>query len=284
MFEQLMGSIQDTFRDIMPEGFCLSCFLTGLVEGAAIGLLAMAAIATAPAWLAVALVVGLAALGAYGIYNLVSNWDQMNGAQKSEAIGGIVGGLIAGRFGPPMPPIRVPMPAGIMMMATENGAMLPVLVTQPVALPVSAMSAVSGTSAGAGGVAMVASSGGGGGNNSTPEETEELKKIGSLSGKDQKNIEADLVSRGYNSATAHSGGKVLTKDLGNGRTMAVRLDPPTVRNPPKGFADEVPHAHKESIPTSTVQNGNYPNGPHVRKFDDAGNTSSDPTAVHIPTK
>jgi hypothetical protein len=112
-----------------------------------------------------------------------------------------------------------------------------------------------------------------------------LADLGALQGKTATEIEADVTKQGYSGVTANSGGKVFTKDVGNGRTMSVRVDPPTIRNPPKGFADEVAHCHKESVPTSAITNGNYPpSTPNQLKFDDMGRVSTDVRAVHIPIK
>ena len=100
MFEGLLNSIESGFSNLPPSNFCVPCFIKGFLEGAAIGLATLALIATAPGWLAVALAVGLAALGAYGIYQLAKNWSRMPDNAKSEALGGIAGGLIAGTFEP----------------------------------------------------------------------------------------------------------------------------------------------------------------------------------------
>jgi hypothetical protein len=69
----------------------------------------------------------------------------------------------------------------------------------------------------------------------------------------------------------------------DGTTAAVRVDPATVRTPPKGFADEVPHAHKEFVPTSAVQSGNYPNSA-ATKLNDAGLPAANKAEAHIPIK
>jgi hypothetical protein len=53
------------------------------------------------------------------------------------------------------------------------------------------------------------------------------------------------------------------------------------RSPLKGFADEVPHAHKELVPTPSVVGGNYPPGAST-KLDDLGNPTVDPRKAHIP--
>lgn len=44
--------------------------------------------------------------------------------------------------------------------------------------------------------------------------------------------------------------------LPDGNTVAVRLDPANPRSP-SHYADAVPHAHIETVPTSSVSNGNY---------------------------
>lgn len=84
------------------------------------------------------------------------------------------------------------------------------------------------------------------------------------------------------------GGDVWTKDLGDGNTLAVRLDPPNPRATLKGGeprADQVPHAHKELIPTSEVVNGNYSSqAPGKTTLNDLGQPSTDPTETHIPIK
>jgi hypothetical protein len=89
---------------------------------------------------------------------------------------------------------------------------------------------------------------------------DELKNLPALSGKTTSETEALLKSRGYTSVSANNGGTVWTKNLPDGNTAAVRLDPPTIRSAPKGYADEVAHAHKEIIPTSKVAAGNYSPG------------------------
>jgi len=87
---------------------------------------------------------------------------------------------------------------------------------------------------------------------------------------------------GYSAVPANSGGKVWTKSLPDGTTAAVRVDPAMVRTPPKNFADEVAHAHKEIVPTSSVVSGNYPPGATTARLDDLGNPASAPGQIHIP--
>jgi len=66
-------------------------------------------------------------------------------------------------------------------------------------------------------------------------------------------------------------GEVWTKDLGNGLTSVVRADDGTGVI---GRADQFAHFHKEGVPTSLVQKGNFPyDAPTVFKFDDFGNKS-----------
>ena len=42
-------------------------------------------------------------------------------------------------------------------------------------------------------------------------------------------------------------GKVLTKNMEDGNTVGVRIDPAKQRRNPLGHSDEVPHAHKEKV-------------------------------------
>ncbi|OEI26381.1 hypothetical protein A9R55_12035 [Escherichia coli] len=56
-------------------------------------------------------------------------------------------------------------------------------------------------------------------------------------------------NRVYSSVQAHSGGEVWTKALPDGNTVAVRIDPANPRSP-SHYADAVPHAHIETVPTS----------------------------------
>ena len=77
MFESIFNGISEFFSDVLPHTFCVPCFLKGLAEGFAIGVIALVAIAASPAWLAIALVVTLAAVGIYAVTKLVSNWHNM---------------------------------------------------------------------------------------------------------------------------------------------------------------------------------------------------------------
>jgi RHS repeat-associated protein len=120
---------------------------------------------------------------------------------------------------------------------------------------------------------------------------QELRQLGPLSGRSKDVIEKDLKRRGYRSCPSESGGNVWTKPMPKGQTAVVRLDPAEKRIPPKGWADEVPHAHKEIIPSGkTAYNGNYdPKDPKIIKLDDAANPVDDSTdagrrAAHIPIR
>lgn len=161
MFESLFNSICEFFDELIPDEFCLTCFLKGAAEGFLVGVATLAIIAAAPAWIAVGLTVGLLVYGAYSLSNLAANWSQLSDEQKSEALGNIAGGLLAGRFGPraPLtPPSSLNIP-GVQLLRTPDGAVVPVTVVQQVAVPA--------TSANSSGVAVVsaaimASTGGGG--------------------------------------------------------------------------------------------------------------------------
>lgn len=90
-----------------------------------------------------------------------------------------------------------------------------------------------------------------------------------------------LLERGYSSVPSRDGvGSVWTKQFPDENTVGVRMDPAnTRRNPPRGYADEVPHAHKETVPSSDATNGNYGRG---TTYDDNGVQTNDRTRTHIP--
>ena len=111
--------------------------------------------------------------------------------------------------------------------------------------------------------------------------SEEFSVLGSLRGKRRGDIERRLGSRGYTAVPGFGGGTVWTKSMPDGSTAAVRLDPAKVRTPPLNYADKVPHAHKEVVPTSGVTNGNYPPSA-ATKLNDAGAPSTNHTDTHIP--
>lgn len=90
-----------------------------------------------------------------------------------------------------------------------------------------------------------------------------------------------MTALSFSQITGNNGGTIWTKTAADGNTAAVRVDPPMVRQNPKGFADEVPHVHKEIVPTKDVSNGNYPPSA-ATKLNDSSNSSSDPRQTHIP--
>ena len=117
-----------------------------------------------------------------------------------------------------------------------------------------------------------------GGCGSAPEE---LAAVGPLAGRSRKEIEADLLARGFSGVPAKSGGTVFTKAMPDGSTAAVRLDPAKARPKPKGFADEVPHAHKEAVPTTKVSKGNY-DPADATPLNDAAAPARSKAESHIP--
>jgi len=113
---------------------------------------------------------------------------------------------------------------------------------------------------------------------------DELNAIGPLTGKDTATINADMAARGYFSKTANSGGLVWSKDMPDGNTVVIRTDPAQVRTPPRAWADEVAHAHKESVPTTYMSAGDYSTGAPVTKYSDSNMASTDINSVHIPLR
>jgi len=110
---------------------------------------------------------------------------------------------------------------------------------------------------------------------------DELKSLPQLKGMDQSAIADTLRARGYTEVPAKSGGSVWTKDLPDGDTAAVRLDPPNARSP-SDFADAVEHAHKEIVPSSKVVEGNY-HPKFATTLDDFCNATTCKASIHIPT-
>ncbi|MBC8154899.1 MAG: hypothetical protein H7Z72_18535 [Bacteroidetes bacterium] len=112
--------------------------------------------------------------------------------------------------------------------------------------------------------------------------SDELKDI-KLAGRSRADIETNLRNEGYTSVPARSGGTVWTKPMPDGNTAIVRIDPPTVRTPPRGYADEVAHAHKEVVPTAEVKAGDY-NSKVTRPIilDESGMPNTSRRDTHIP--
>ena len=79
-----------------------------------------------------------------------------------------------------------------------------------------------------------------------------------------------LRQRGYTAVDTRAGGKVWAKSMEDGNTILIRVDPAnTTRN--MGYADEVPHAHKESVSSSCISNRDYgrEDRPNVTKYNDS---------------
>jgi hypothetical protein len=94
--------------------------------------------------------------------------------------------------------------------------------------------------------------------------------------------QALLRKRGFKPAAARSGGGVWTKAMPKGRSAVVRIDPPKARIAPRGWGDEVAHAHKEIVPTAMISNrGNFPEL-RATTFDDGARRTLDPQQTHIP--
>ena len=114
---------------------------------------------------------------------------------------------------------------------------------------------------------------------STAVET--LKSLGELGGKKASAIRNMLRKQGYTKVEGRGGGEVWTKSCNDGTTASVRIDPAKVRTPPKGYADEVTHVHKETVPTAKVTDGNYSTR-DATTYDDSGNQSTIKQDIHIP--
>jgi hypothetical protein len=160
MFESLYGSIKEGFASLLPHDFCVPCFLKGLAEGIGFGVLSigvLAVVATLAAPLAGAIALILAIVGITGLAYMAANWKNMNDRQKSEALGGILGGaLVGGTSGgldvPTLTFEPILQPGGTLAMA---------LVASKVAVSPAAVSVVGGGVGGS--VAMIAGDGGSGG-------------------------------------------------------------------------------------------------------------------------
>ncbi|AQR68105.1 hypothetical protein BZG29_06885 [Janthinobacterium sp. LM6] len=124
---------------------------------------------------------------------------------------------------------------------------------------------------------------------------DEIRNLPALHNMLPSKIRNILRNRGYtmvgsrNNATgSNTAGQVWTKNLPDGYTASVRIDPAESRSPPLGRADEVPHAHKEIVPTSSVSNGNYgpPRLSGSLLCDDTGNIAmqGDFKGMHIEIK
>jgi hypothetical protein len=172
-FTDLISDIDQSFQDILPKHFCIPCFIKGLLEGVAVGALAvagLAALAAAAPLAATVAAVALAAVGIAGLASLVSSWKGMSDQQKSEALGGLVGGALTGRLAGGTT-VGVPT---LSTVSTSGGA-----ATLELVIANAAISAPAATAAGAGigtGAAMMMSSGSGGGGNGSKGSGDEHGK------------------------------------------------------------------------------------------------------------
>lgn len=167
MFESLIHSVQEFWDDVKVDDFCVPCFVKGLAKGAAIGLTALLVIASLPAAAATAAAVVLTVVGVAGAAVLAARWKTMTGAEKSEVLGDLAGGLIAGGIGLARPPPGIQF----LSASTADGAtvLVPVLAT-------SEAPAMAGAAAGAATAGTTAlSTGGGTGSDGTDDTSKKTK-------------------------------------------------------------------------------------------------------------
>ena len=170
MFERLIGGIQSTFSDLMPHEICVPCFIKGVLIGAGTGLLTIAglsALATLSAAAATALAVVLAVVGIVALAAMVANWKHMNDEQKSEALGGLVGGALAGGVG--AKGIRIPLPKFELLPQPGGLAAIELVISHVVVGARGAVVAAAGGLAGSGLVAMMTGSRTGGSSGEKPK-------------------------------------------------------------------------------------------------------------------
>jgi len=118
----------------------------------------------------------------------------------------------------------------------------------------------------------------------TPEEKAQ-EELGELKGKSKSEIRQKLKELGYKPVESfNKKGEVWTKDLGNGKTQGVRIDPPVKRLVPRGWGDEVDHVQKELVPTDRISKGNYQPEDVLKRLNDKGMESLDKRELHIPIK
>lgn len=117
-------------------------------------------------------------------------------------------------------------------------------------------------------------------------EKAELDKIGPLKDLTPEEIAAKLRELGYDGPLeGDNGGDIYVKNLPNGRSVRIRVDPAEVRKNPKGWADEKPHVHKEGVDTgATDEDTAGKSAKNPVRYDDSGCPSDDHEDVHIPTK
>jgi hypothetical protein len=110
-----------------------------------------------------------------------------------------------------------------------------------------------------------------------------LEQVGQIMNKKKSDIQRTLEMQGFSKSNTSNGGEIWIKAGADGNTVSVRLDPAIRRTNSPGFSDEVPHAHKEIVPSDQVVNGNYPNK-RAMTYDDFGNKTgkADYDLNHIP--
>ncbi len=117
-------------------------------------------------------------------------------------------------------------------------------------------------------------------------EKAELDRIGPLKGLTPEQIAEKLKKLGYDGPLAgDNDGDIFIKNLPNGRSVRVRVDPAEVRKNPKGWADEKSHVHKEGVDTGTSNEDTASkSAKNPVRYDDSGCASDNPEDIHIPTK
>jgi RHS repeat-associated protein len=109
----------------------------------------------------------------------------------------------------------------------------------------------------------------------------ETADMGLLKPMTRAQIQQMAIDRGYSSVPAASGGTVWTRPMPDGETAAVRTDPPKARPASQSnWADTVKHAHKETVGSGDVHDGNY-KPQDATTYDDQGNVATDKQRTHI---
>lgn len=178
MFDSLIESVQEFWDDVTPDEFCVPCFVKGLARGAAIGLTTLLVIASLPAAAAAATVAVLAVVGVAGAAVLAARWKTMTDREKSEVLGDLAGGVIAGGIGLARPPPGVQFLSA--SMSNGSTVLVPVLVTSQ-APALAGAGAASGAAGGA-----VLSTGGGDGSDSEASQKQYEKDLEARSSQGDK--------------------------------------------------------------------------------------------------
>ena len=122
----------------------------------------------------------------------------------------------------------------------------------------------------------------------TQQELDELNRVGNLEGMTGKEIKQRLQSLGYKGPfRTANGGKAYIKDLGNGYSSQIRVDPiqwDPEQESPSERAGARPHVHKEGVRTKQTNADTYDQNNDKGKitYDDENCPSSDPYKTHIP--